>query len=56
MITRDAWGIPQVSAGSVLEVAREQGRVTARDRGWQARGRAAPGRGHLRRGLRRVRP
>ncbi|MEV5000677.1 penicillin acylase family protein [Nocardioides sp. LML1-1-1.1] len=35
MITRDAWGIPQVSAGSVLEVAREQGRVTARDRGWQ---------------------
>ncbi|HWJ11556.1 MAG TPA: penicillin acylase family protein [Nocardioides sp.] len=35
MITRDAWGIPHVTAGSVLEVAREQGRATAQDRAWQ---------------------
>ena len=28
MITRDAWGIPHVTGGSALEVAREQG-VTA---------------------------
>lgn len=35
MITRDAWGIPHVTAGSVLEVAREQGRATAQDRPWQ---------------------
>lgn len=35
MITRDAWGIPHVTGGSVLEVAREQGRATAQDRPWQ---------------------
>lgn len=35
MITRDGWGIPHVTGGSVLEVAREQGRATARDRPWQ---------------------
>ncbi|KRA29782.1 MULTISPECIES: penicillin acylase family protein [unclassified Nocardioides] len=34
-ITRDAWGVPQVEGGSVLEVAREQGRATATDRAWQ---------------------
>ncbi|WP_182378858.1 penicillin acylase family protein [Nocardioides sp. WS12] len=34
-ITRDAWGIPHVQAGSVLELAREQGRATAEDRPWQ---------------------
>lgn len=35
MITRDGWGIPHVTGGSVLEVAREQGRATAQDRPWQ---------------------
>ncbi|TWH04274.1 penicillin amidase [Nocardioides sp. J9] len=35
MITRDAWGIPHVTGGSVLEVAHEQGRATAQDRAWQ---------------------
>lgn len=35
MITRDAWGVPTVTGGSLLEVAREQGRVTALDRTWQ---------------------
>ncbi|MFW6868656.1 penicillin acylase family protein [Nocardioides sp. CPCC 206347] len=34
-ITRDSWGIPHVQGGSVLEVAREQGRATAQDRPWQ---------------------
>ncbi|ANB07249.1 penicillin amidase [Streptomyces ambofaciens] len=32
---RDAWGIPHLRAGSVGELARAQGRVTARDRAWQ---------------------
>ncbi|MFF9046164.1 penicillin acylase family protein [Streptomyces parvulus] len=32
---RDAWGIPHLRADSVLELARAQGRVTARDRAWQ---------------------
>lgn len=35
MIARDAWGIPHVTGGSVLAVAREQGRATALDRPWQ---------------------
>ncbi|GAA4105616.1 hypothetical protein GCM10023066_56150 [Nocardioides kongjuensis] len=35
MIVRDAHGIPSVFGGSVLEVAREQGRATAQDRAWQ---------------------
>ncbi|WGY02360.1 penicillin acylase family protein [Nocardioides sp. QY071] len=34
-IVRDAHGIPSVFGGSVLEVAREQGRATAQDRAWQ---------------------
>ncbi|MET8078320.1 penicillin acylase family protein [Streptomyces sp. NPDC005303] len=34
-IYRDAWGIPHLRAGSARELARAQGRVTARDRGWQ---------------------
>lgn len=34
-ITRDRWGIPHVVGGSVLEVAREQGRAIAEDRPWQ---------------------
>ncbi|MEU5594024.1 GNAT family N-acetyltransferase [Streptomyces sp. NPDC020298] len=32
---RDAWGIPHLRAGSARELARAQGRVTARDRAWQ---------------------
>jgi penicillin amidase len=32
---RDAYGIPHLRAGSVLELARLQGEVTARDRTWQ---------------------
>ncbi|MFD9024590.1 penicillin acylase family protein [Streptomyces parvulus] len=32
---RDAWGIPHLRADSVQELARAQGRVTARDRAWQ---------------------
>ncbi|MFF4491320.1 penicillin acylase family protein [Streptomyces sp. NPDC001544] len=32
---RDAWGIPHLRAGSAHELARAQGRVTARDRAWQ---------------------
>ncbi len=32
---RDRYGIPHVTATSVLDLAREQGRVTAHDRGWQ---------------------
>ena len=32
---RDAWGIPHVRGADALEVAYGQGRVTARDRGWQ---------------------
>jgi penicillin amidase len=32
---RDAYGIPHVRADTVLELAREQGRVTAYDRSWQ---------------------
>ena len=32
---RDAWGIPHLRAGSAEELARAQGRVTARDRAWQ---------------------
>ncbi|MDH6488965.1 penicillin acylase family protein [Streptomyces sp. SAI-127] len=34
-IYRDAWGIPHLRAGSAHELARAQGRVTARDRAWQ---------------------
>ncbi|MCT9079364.1 penicillin acylase family protein [Streptomyces fulvoviolaceus] len=34
-IHRDAWGIPHLRAGSARELARVQGRVTARDRAWQ---------------------
>ncbi|MFI8188344.1 penicillin acylase family protein [Streptomyces sp. NPDC085946] len=34
-IYRDAWGIPHLRAGSAAELARAQGRVTARDRAWQ---------------------
>ncbi|MFF5252287.1 penicillin acylase family protein [Streptomyces leeuwenhoekii] len=34
-IFRDAWGIPHLRAGGVRELARAQGRVTARDRAWQ---------------------
>jgi penicillin amidase len=34
-IYRDAWGIPHLRAGSVVELARAQGLVTARDRAWQ---------------------
>jgi penicillin amidase len=34
-IYRDAWGIPHLRADSVDGLARAQGRVTARDRGWQ---------------------
>ncbi|MEU4088207.1 penicillin acylase family protein [Streptomyces aureus] len=34
-IFRDTWGIPHLRAGSALELARAQGRVTARDRAWQ---------------------
>lgn len=34
-IYRDAWGIPHLRADGVLELARAQGRVTARDRSWQ---------------------
>ncbi|MDN3023866.1 penicillin acylase family protein [Streptomyces sp. S.PB5] len=34
-IYRDAWGVPHLRADSVRELARAQGRVTARDRAWQ---------------------
>ncbi|MFF7641538.1 penicillin acylase family protein [Streptomyces canus] len=34
-IHRDAWGIPHLRADSARELARAQGRVTARDRAWQ---------------------
>ncbi|MET7679547.1 penicillin acylase family protein [Streptomyces sp. NPDC005423] len=34
-IYRDAWGIPHLRAGDIGELARAQGRVTARDRAWQ---------------------
>ncbi|CAL9473701.1 Penicillin acylase 2 proenzyme [Streptomyces sp. enrichment culture] len=34
-IFRDAWGIPHLRAASARELARVQGRVTARDRAWQ---------------------
>ncbi|MFI0513041.1 penicillin acylase family protein [Streptomyces sp. WSLK1-5] len=34
-IHRDAWGIPHLRAGDARELARAQGRVTARDRAWQ---------------------
>ncbi|MFD8203613.1 penicillin acylase family protein [Streptomyces sp. NPDC059701] len=34
-IYRDAWGIPHLRADSAEELARAQGRVTARDRAWQ---------------------
>ncbi|MEU0677596.1 penicillin acylase family protein [Streptomyces sp. NPDC006172] len=34
-VFRDAWGIPHLRAGSARELARLQGRVTARDRAWQ---------------------
>ncbi|GAB2874211.1 hypothetical protein GCM10027074_47510 [Streptomyces deserti] len=34
-IYRDAWGIPHLRAGGAAELARAQGRVTARDRAWQ---------------------
>ncbi|MCZ9348487.1 penicillin acylase family protein [Streptomyces mutabilis] len=32
---RDAWGIPHLRAADADELARSQGRVTARDRAWQ---------------------
>ncbi|GAA3986434.1 hypothetical protein GCM10022384_38190 [Streptomyces marokkonensis] len=32
---RDAWGIPHLRADNAVELARAQGRVTARDRAWQ---------------------
>lgn len=32
---RDAWGIPHLRADTPHELARAQGRVTARDRAWQ---------------------
>ena len=34
-IYRDAYGVPHVRAGSVLDLAEGQGRVTAQDRSWQ---------------------
>ncbi|MEU0950562.1 penicillin acylase family protein [Streptomyces canus] len=34
-IHRDVWGIPHLRADSARELARAQGRVTARDRAWQ---------------------
>ncbi|MFC8989695.1 penicillin acylase family protein [Streptomyces sp. NPDC057115] len=34
-IFRDAWGIPHLRADDVRQLARLQGRVTARDRAWQ---------------------
>ncbi|MFF4062286.1 penicillin acylase family protein [Streptomyces sp. NPDC001668] len=34
-IYRDAWGVPHLRAGSAVELARAQGRITARDRAWQ---------------------
>ncbi|MFJ9739298.1 penicillin acylase family protein [Streptomyces sp. NPDC101166] len=34
-VFRDAWGIPHLRAGSARDLARLQGRVTARDRAWQ---------------------
>ncbi|WP_251151019.1 penicillin acylase family protein [Cellulosimicrobium sp. Marseille-Q4280] len=34
-VFRDAWGVPHVRAGDELALARGQGYVTARDRGWQ---------------------
>jgi penicillin amidase len=34
-IFRDAWGVPHVRATSLLDLARGQGEVTARDRAWQ---------------------
>jgi len=34
-VHRDAYGVPHVRAGSVTELALEQGRVTAHDRAWQ---------------------
>lgn len=37
-VFRDALGVPHVRATDVLALAREQGRVTARDRGWQIEG------------------
>lgn len=34
-VVRDRWGIPTIVGGTLLEVAREQGRVVAVDRAWQ---------------------
>jgi penicillin G amidase len=34
-VGRDRWGIPHVVAGSLLRVAREQGRAVVEDRWWQ---------------------
>ncbi|CAM5689995.1 Antibiotic transporter OS=Streptomyces fumanus OX=67302 GN=GCM10018772_14010 PE=3 SV=1 [Streptomyces fumanus] len=34
-IYRDAWGVPHLRADGTRELARAQGLVTARDRGWQ---------------------
>ncbi len=34
-IYRDAYGVPHVRAGSVMDLAHGQGEVTARDRAWQ---------------------
>ncbi len=34
-VRRDRWGVPHLRATTVLDLAREQGRVTAHDRAWQ---------------------
>lgn len=34
-VRRDGWGVPHVRGATVLDLAREQGRVTAHDRAWQ---------------------
>lgn len=34
-VRRDGWGVPHVRGTTVLDLAREQGRVTAHDRAWQ---------------------
>ena len=44
-VDRDAYGVPRVRAGSVLELARVQGQVTALDRGAQLRALAHRARG-----------
>ncbi len=34
-VRRDAWGVPHVRAPGILDLAHQQGRVTAHDRAWQ---------------------